>query len=130
MIPLKAMHMDERYWKNPEQFDPDRFLNDKIVPGTYLPFGDGPRICIGKGSFYFLLIFSTSIYVWKYNVGNKNVGQYMSTICVMEIFLLLPCFTEIQNFWSVRFSYINYCKRENMINHIYLKYLCIIQRYY
>ncbi|KAK9885354.1 hypothetical protein WA026_010851 [Henosepilachna vigintioctopunctata] len=48
-IPIFAIHHDEKYWPNPEKFDPDRFSAEnkmKIVPGTYIPFGIGPRTCI------------------------------------------------------------------------------------
>ena len=43
-------HRHRAYWPNPEQFEPDRFSaeeNRKRVPYTYLPFGGGPRNCIG-----------------------------------------------------------------------------------
>ena len=43
-------HHAPRYWNNPEEFDPDRFVkaNEKVrTPFTYLPFGGGPRGCIG-----------------------------------------------------------------------------------
>ncbi|CAB3244214.1 unnamed protein product [Arctia plantaginis] len=45
-----AIHMDPQYFPNPMVFNPDRFLpeNEKnITPFTFLPFGDGPRMCIG-----------------------------------------------------------------------------------
>jgi len=45
-----AIHMDPDYWPEPEIFKPERFLpenKDKIVPGSYCPFGIGPRACIG-----------------------------------------------------------------------------------
>ncbi|KAI5643343.1 cytochrome p450 domain-containing protein [Phthorimaea operculella] len=49
-IPIHAIHHDEKYWPNPDKFDPERFSpenKDKIVPFSYMPFGLGPRNCIG-----------------------------------------------------------------------------------
>lgn len=45
-----TLHRMSQYWENPEGFDPDRFLPDakKARPRfVYLPFGGGPRVCIG-----------------------------------------------------------------------------------
>ncbi|PSN52369.1 Cytochrome P450 9e2 [Blattella germanica] len=50
-IPIYAIHHDPKYYPNPEKFDPERFSDenkDNIKPFTYLPFGSGPRNCIGK----------------------------------------------------------------------------------
>lgn len=50
LIPVYALHYDAQYFPNPERFDPDRFSpsnKDSIKPFSYLPFGDGPRSCIG-----------------------------------------------------------------------------------
>ena len=46
-IPLNAIHMNPNYYPEPEVFRPERF-DIPPKPGTYLPFGDGPRVCIGK----------------------------------------------------------------------------------
>ncbi|KMO43941.1 cytochrome P450 [Methylobacterium tarhaniae] len=48
MIPTWVLHRDPRWWDRPEVFDPHRFL-DRPEPDrfAYLPFGAGPRICIG-----------------------------------------------------------------------------------
>jgi cytochrome P450 family 6 len=49
-IPMIGVHFDEEFWTNPEKFDPERFTPEEIAnrPNyTYLPFGDGPRNCIG-----------------------------------------------------------------------------------
>jgi len=43
-----ALHRDPRHWDNPEGFDPSRFLAASDRPKfSYLPFGGGPRVCIG-----------------------------------------------------------------------------------
>jgi cytochrome P450 len=49
MISQWAMHRSERYWDEPDVFDPDRWTRDADRPRfTYFPFGAGPRHCIGK----------------------------------------------------------------------------------
>ncbi|MBL8133398.1 MAG: cytochrome P450 [Anaerolineae bacterium] len=51
IIPIHAIHRDPRYWSAPEHFDPDRFAPDAeklITRYAYLPFGAGPRVCIGN----------------------------------------------------------------------------------
>jgi cytochrome P450 len=47
-----VMHHSPRYFEEPEVFNPERWANDlekKLPRGVYIPFGDGPRVCIGKG---------------------------------------------------------------------------------
>lgn len=50
MIPVYAIHYDPEYYPEPERFMPERFTKDEIINRdkmTYLPFGEGPRVCIG-----------------------------------------------------------------------------------
>ena len=49
-----ALHRNEKYWPEPEEFRPSRFdesvvkVEELIRQGCYVPFGSGPRVCIGR----------------------------------------------------------------------------------
>jgi cytochrome P450 len=46
-----TLHRNTRYWERPEEFDPDRFSPASAMARpkhAYLPFGGGPRLCIGN----------------------------------------------------------------------------------
>jgi cytochrome P450 len=46
-----VLHRHKTLWEDPDIFDPDRFLSpnrEKIDRFAYLPFGAGPRVCIGQ----------------------------------------------------------------------------------
>lgn len=50
IIPVYSVHHDERFWPEPEVFDPSRFLPENSKGrhrSAYLPFGGGKRVCIG-----------------------------------------------------------------------------------
>ncbi|ODM88387.1 putative cytochrome P450 9f2 [Orchesella cincta] len=50
IIPVNAIHNDPQYYDNPDKFDPSIFSPDKKAQRNtyaYLPFGSGPRNCIG-----------------------------------------------------------------------------------
>jgi cytochrome P450 len=53
-LPIWALHRHEMWWESPERFDPTRFDPDNVDPSRprrdtfqYLPFGAGPRGCVG-----------------------------------------------------------------------------------
>lgn len=50
-LPIYVLHHDPRWWDQPDRFDPERFSpeNEPNIPKyAYLPFGGGPRVCIGN----------------------------------------------------------------------------------
>lgn len=70
-VPVYAVHRHELIWDRPDAFDPDRFapeLTRTRHRGAYLPFGAGPRICIGA-SFALIeavVIFATLLRALKF----------------------------------------------------------------
>jgi len=51
-ISMYVTHRNPNLWPDPERFDPERFAPAAVAQRhrfAYLPFGGGPRICIGNG---------------------------------------------------------------------------------
>jgi cytochrome P450 len=51
VMPIYAIHRHARCWEDPDAFDPTRFASERearIPRYQYMPFGAGPRICIGQ----------------------------------------------------------------------------------
>ena len=46
-FPVYSLHRNELLWDEPDQYRPERFASGTLPRGQYIPFGDGPRICIG-----------------------------------------------------------------------------------
>lgn len=49
-LPFYALHRHEMWWDRPNDFDPDNFAPEKVAARhryLYLPFGAGPRVCVG-----------------------------------------------------------------------------------
>lgn len=49
-VSVLGLHRDPEYYPEPDKFDPERFSDENkgsIRSYTYIPFGEGPRICIG-----------------------------------------------------------------------------------
>lgn len=47
-VDVLSLHFSEEHWDNPNEFNPLRFSQEmKINPLVYMPFGIGPRLCVG-----------------------------------------------------------------------------------
>lgn len=85
LIPIRAIHNDPKYYPNPDKFDPDRFSEENkhsIIPGSYMPFGAGPRNCIGNYNINYCAI--------DFLLTNHFVGSRFALLetKVMAVYLL------------------------------------------
>lgn len=46
-LPIYALHRNSALWDDPDAYRPDRFEGEPPPRGQFIPFGDGPRVCIG-----------------------------------------------------------------------------------
>src|SRR6202140_1668543 len=68
---IYGAHHSPQYWENPESFDPERFTkaNEKRKsPFAYLPFGAGPRGCIGGNYATLQILMILSVLLRKYDL--------------------------------------------------------------
>ncbi len=67
-IPVYSVHRDPDNFENPNDFKPERFLDGtKIKAGTYIPFADGPRNCIGQRFALLLMKMTVAKLVHKFS---------------------------------------------------------------
>jgi cytochrome P450 len=68
---IYGAHHSPQYWENPESFDPQRFskTNEKLhTPFSWLPFGAGPRGCIGGNYAMLQILMILSVLLRKYDL--------------------------------------------------------------
>ncbi|RWS07932.1 cytochrome P450 9e2-like protein [Dinothrombium tinctorium] len=69
-VPIYALHRDEAYFEQPDEFEPERFLTNGVLNSEndyfskasseqkripFYPFGDGPRFCVGMQISLFIM---------------------------------------------------------------------------
>lgn len=83
---IYGVHHDADLWPDPERFDPERFTPDKVkdqIPYSYLPFGGGPRLCIGNQFAMLEMLLIVSYVVRNFQlqlVGDHPVIQPLVTL--------------------------------------------------
>jgi len=73
-----ALHRNPKHWEKPEEFDPNRFTKENIKKRhrfAYLPFGGGPRLCIGHNFAYMemQLIMANLLIRYDFELISKEV---------------------------------------------------------
>jgi len=87
VMPIFAIHRHRRLWDDPERFDPERFTPEREaqqVRYQYMPFGAGPRVCIGA-SFAMLeatIMIATFVRAARFEVPAGHVPVPLSRIAL------------------------------------------------
>lgn len=77
VVPILALHLDKEYWPDPQKFDPERFSDDNkplIQQYSYIPFGEGPRYCIGTYFIVYLLFTKKILLGMRFGLTQTKVG--------------------------------------------------------
>lgn len=70
------LHHDERYWSNPEKFDPKRFIDVEQNNESYFPFAGGAHTCLGK--FLASYIFKNVVYKFVQTYPNFEIESELN----------------------------------------------------
>lgn len=85
-ISFYELHRNPKYWKDPEVFNPERFLGEqKKESMTYFyPFGAGPRMCIGFGFAIYEMGLALSYIVKKYTITSQHQNIQFNPLITLK----------------------------------------------
>ncbi|KAK4878614.1 hypothetical protein RN001_011120 [Aquatica leii] len=77
LISIFGLQHDPEYFPEPEKFDPERFSpenKEKLTPFSYMPFGEGPRLCIGLRFAFLQMKIALSMLLkdYKFSINEKT----------------------------------------------------------
>ncbi|KAJ8314181.1 hypothetical protein KUTeg_008742, partial [Tegillarca granosa] len=88
-----VLHRDPEFWHDPYKFDPERFSKEnkeKRHPYAYLPFGSGPRNCIGMKLALFKVKLAILGILQKFKFETTPETEVMVSPELMQEFLIKP----------------------------------------
>lgn len=87
-VSFYELHRNPKYWNNPDEFIPERFLGEQKKESMqyFYPFGAGPRMCIGTGFAIYEMCLTISQIVKKYVIrSNNDVIQFNPLITLKPV---------------------------------------------
>ena len=85
-VSFYELHRNPKYWENPTEFIPERFLGEqkKRSMEYFYPFGAGPRMCIGAGFAVYEMCLTISYIVKKYTIKSVNLDVKLNPLITLK----------------------------------------------
>jgi unspecific monooxygenase len=79
-----VLHRHRKLWANPDSFDPRRFLEGAVPPPrfTYLPFGVGPRVCVGAQFAMAEAVLILAMTIQRFRIARADTGPVLPVAVV------------------------------------------------
>lgn len=70
LLNFYGLHRDPHAYPDPGRFDPDRWRtpDPEVLRGYFMPFGNGPHVCVGDGFAWSLILATLAVIVSQYTV--------------------------------------------------------------
>jgi cytochrome P450 len=85
-VSFYELHRNPKYWNNPEEFNPERFLGEQKKESYkyFYPFGAGPRMCIGLGFAMYEMSLALSYIIKNYKVTAQNKDIQINPLITLK----------------------------------------------
>lgn len=87
LFSIYEIHRHPDFWKNPEAFIPERFLEEGVkFSNNYFPFGAGPRMCIGNNFAMYEMILTIIALVEQFEIIEKKKPIQIKPLITLKPF--------------------------------------------
>ncbi|GGE97916.1 cytochrome P450 [Flavobacterium limi] len=85
-VSFYELHRNPKYWENPNEFIPERFLGEQKKKSLqyFYPFGAGPRMCIGTGFAIYEMCLTLSYIVKKYKIKSTKADIQFNPLITLK----------------------------------------------
>ena len=84
-VSIYEMHRNKDYWDRPDEFLPERFKDpDKNLMQHYMPFGAGPRLCIGNNFALYEMMLTVKQVIATFNISTTRTTNASNPLITLK----------------------------------------------